>query len=436
MNIAQIQSSSVQVQQNSLSHSGESNGLFGNILSTNVAALQTTTTKPNQAENMVTINSNTLTSILAFLNIGSVSELEQGEQLTEEMLYTTIPLEENPLLKELIGLEEGQSLEQMMSSLLSGMSDEENVVSEDLLQQMEQLLAGFNREDIYTVMRNPSIESVLKLSKLYTLMKNYMDLSEGQVQKIEQMEQSIDKLTGRLQELLQSIEKSSKNAAALFLNRQAYLDQLQSFQSQDAVRGSQSKSLGMNNGLGNVPKVEQYTVDTKHSEKTSLHNPFINMSKVEQYVLNTQNIKTNSDSNSLVKSFENILSKAQFSNQNGIQKLLIKLNPEHLGSLRVELVQREGAMIARIIASSHGAKELLDGQLQGLKQAFIQQNIPVEKIELSQQFTNLSQESHLKREQFQQQHGNENAEQATDNEEFVDEDFQNTFEEAILQAKV
>ena len=411
MNIAQIQSSSVQVQQNSLSHSGESNGLFGNILSTNVAALQTTTTKPNQAENMVTIDSNTLTSILAFLNIGSVSELEQGEQLTEEMLYTTIPLEENPLLKELIGLEEGQSLEQMMSSLLSGMSDEENVMSEDLLQQMEQLLAGFNREDIYTVMRNPSIESVLKLSKLYTLMKNYMDLSEGQVQKIEQMEQSIDKLTGRLQELLQSIEKSSKNAAALFLSRHSYSDSLKVFQSQMATGGIQPESLG-------------------------LHNPFINMSKVEQYVLNTQNIKTNSDSNSLVKSFENILSKAQFSNQNGIQKLLIKLNPEHLGSLRVELVQREGVMIARIIASSHGAKELLDGQLQGLKQAFIQQNIPVEKIELSQQFTNLSQESHLKREQFQQQHGNENAEQATDNEEVVDEDFQNTFEEAILQAKV
>ena len=55
---------------------------------------------------------------------------------------------------------------------------------------------------------------------------------------------------------------------------------------------------------------------------------------------------------------------------------------------------------------------------------------------ISQQFANLSQDSNLKREQFQQQRGNENTEQATDNEEVVDEDFQNTFEEAILQVKV
>ena len=64
------------------------------------------------------------------------------------------------------------------------------------------------------------------------------------------------------------------------------------------------------------------------------------------------------------------------------------------------------------------------------------QNIPVEKIELSQQFSNLSQERNLQREQFQQQGGNEKSEQFFDREEELEEDFQQTFEEAILQAKV
>ena len=197
----------------------------------------------------------------------------------------------------------------------------------------------------------------------------------------------------------------------LLLGRQPFANVVQSSQSQTSTTGIQSESVG-------------------------IHNPFMNMSKVEQYVLNTQSTKTSSDSDALLKSFENILSKAKFTNQNGIQKLLIKLNPENLGTLRIELMQREGIMMARIIASSNGAKELLDGQLHGLKQAFSNQNIPVEKIELSQQFSNLSQERNLQREQFQQQGGNERPEQSFDREEELEEDFQQTFEEAILQVKV
>ena len=43
-----------------------------------------------------------------------------------------------------------------------------------------------------------------------------------------------------------------------------------------------------------------------------------------------------------IKSFESILSKANYTNQSGVQRLFVKLTPENLGTLQIELVQKEG----------------------------------------------------------------------------------------------
>lgn len=411
MNIMNVQVSSRQIQPTTSRTAGESSAVFGSMLSNNVTNLSTTSVGGNTTKNLE--NGNELASLLDILQIGDISDIEQGKQLIEEMLYTTASFEEHPLVKELIGLESSQSLEQVLASLVAEGSEQEVMEVESILQQLQQFIAIVNDSKTLRFDRAqmPAVETLLKLSKMYTLMSNHLDLSYEQVENINQLEKVLEKLTSKLEGLVQSVPKDKGNAATLLLARQPFANVAQTSQSQTGTTGIQSESAG-------------------------IHNPFMNMSKVEQYVLNTQNIKTSGDSEALLKSFESILSKAQFTNQNGIQKLLIKLNPENLGSLRIELVQREGIMMARIIASSNGAKELLDGQLHGLKQAFVNQNIPVEKVELSQQFSNLSQERNLQREQFQQQGGNEKTEQAFDREEELEEDFQHTFEEAILQAKV
>jgi len=413
MNIMNVQSSNMPIQQTSSRTVGESSGKFGSMLSDNVANLSTTSVGGETTESSVNESGEELASLLEILLIGDLRDVEQGEQLVEEMLYTTAPFEKHPLLKELIGMGESQSIEEMLTSLLAGGSEQETIEVENMLQQLQQFIATLNEGEALPFVRDQMsvVETILKFSKMYALMKNHLDLSHEQLENIEQLEKSLEKLTSKLEELVQSSSKDKGNVASLLLGRQQFTNIVQASPSQKSTTGIQSESSG-------------------------IHNPFMTMSKVEQYVLNTQNIKTSGDSEGLLKSFENILSKAQFTNQNGIQKLLIKLNPENLGTLRIELVQREGVMMARIIASSNGAKELLDGQLHGLKQAFVNQNIPVEKIELSQQFSNLSQERNLQREQFQQQGGNEKSEQFFDREEELEEDFQQTFEEAILQAKV
>ncbi len=69
----------------------------------------------------------------------------------------------------------------------------------------------------------------------------------------------------------------------------------------------------------------------------------------------------------LIQQFESILSKSQLLNTGGNQKLFIKLYPEHLGALRVELIQKESMLIAKIMTTTAIAKDILESQIQSLK---------------------------------------------------------------------
>lgn len=83
-----------------------------------------------------------------------------------------------------------------------------------------------------------------------------------------------------------------------------------------------------------------------------------------------------------IDKFRQILEKSQFAKQPNANTLMIKLYPENLGTLRIELQQKEGVVTARILASTQTVKELIDSNIASLKQAFTQQNISVDKVEI------------------------------------------------------
>ncbi|WP_227395534.1 flagellar hook-length control protein FliK [Jeotgalibacillus aurantiacus] len=114
----------------------------------------------------------------------------------------------------------------------------------------------------------------------------------------------------------------------------------------------------------------------------------------------------------LMQQFQNIMKQSQFGKVNGTEKLMIRLQPEHLGTLKIELIQRNGMMTARIVASTAVAKDMIDSQLTQLKQSFVNQNLQVEKIEIQhlptgetrqeKQSSDQSGQSHKQHEQNQQ----------------------------------
>jgi Flagellar hook-length control protein FliK len=115
----------------------------------------------------------------------------------------------------------------------------------------------------------------------------------------------------------------------------------------------------------------------------SFHLPAIN--KVQQFILHVEQNGQPVSKNDFVKQFEFILSRSVFIKGNGQQKLFIKLYPEHLGTLRIELIQQENMMAAKILATTAEAKEMLENHLSHLKHSLAQQNIQIEKIEISHQ---------------------------------------------------
>jgi flagellar hook-length control protein FliK len=94
--------------------------------------------------------------------------------------------------------------------------------------------------------------------------------------------------------------------------------------------------------------------------------------------------RNNSRNEALIKEMQNIFRRSNFGQAGGTNRLLVKLYPEHLGQVRIELLQINGVMTARILASTALGKEMLDSQLHQLRSAFLQQNLQVERIDISQ----------------------------------------------------
>lgn len=118
-------------------------------------------------------------------------------------------------------------------------------------------------------------------------------------------------------------------------------------------------------------------------------------------------------SEALAKEIQNLLNRSQISNSPGTTKLLLKLYPENLGSIRIEIMQQDGVLSARLLTTTAMGKELLDSQLHQLKNAFASANIQMDRIDIAQslQETDRNKEQGKFGQQFNQQSGKNDNEQ-------------------------
>jgi len=147
------------------------------------------------------------------------------------------------------------------------------------------------------------------------------------------------------------------------------------------------------------------------------------------FQMNTTEKVPESRSEALMREFQAVLNRANFGQTNGMNRISIKLYPEHLGQIRIELLEVNGVMTARILASTAMAREMLDSQMHQLRHAFNQQNLQVDRIDLSQ---TLQDPSKSDREQAFNKQNQQQKEQATDQNETQDEQ-QQTFQEFMIE---
>lgn len=165
--------------------------------------------------------------------------------------------------------------------------------------------------------------------------------------------------------------------------------------------------------------------------KETVQQSFVNAQPVmrtEEASAELQN-RNSARNETLLREMQAIFKRSNFGQIGGANRLLIKLYPEHLGQVRIELVQTNGIMTARILASNALGKEMLDSQLHQLRSAFVQQNLQVERIDISQMLENTSKNDH--------QHGMFNQHFKREQEDSNEQDEQNeeemSFQEYMIE---
>ncbi|YCI78591.1 flagellar hook-length control protein FliK [Bacillus sp. R1-10] len=300
-----------------------------------------------------------------------------------------------------------------------------------------QSLLSANVMDLYTILKKVTalseeewqdlplsgVVNLLKLVKIQALLSENKDMTQDEAAIQKQMKRLLEGITGKLEKWLSNQSKSEidRSFNTLEKGQTKAIETMKSAFSQLSGSDEVKKDGTVGSGV-----TLQSTDSGKHQGPGM---PFL-MTKLEQFVLAAPKGEQTVSQEEFVKQFENILSKANFSGTNGVNKLLIRLNPEHLGSLRIELIQKDGMLSAKILATTSQAKDMLENQIHGLKQAFSGQNI---QIEISQAFNAFNSEK------FSQKDAEEHNEQQESKEENNDEtesEFMGSLADALLNLEV
>lgn len=404
----------------------------------------------------------TLKDLVDFLKQSNLSDLEGG--VAAEDLLINESSGSGELLLQLLQILNGDdktSLERFFTSIeeLDLDSDQEEMALD------AQSLLGANVMDLYTILKQVASLSeeewkqlpidgtanLLKLVKVQELLSDKKDMTQDEASIQKQLKNVLDGITGKLEKWV-SNEQQKKSGD---LDFSVLMDKGQN-KSLETARNAFSRMVeadkeGNKQGLGlpiQIVKSAHFKLTlTKSGNSGTLSNEKVlneainqgasvqgQMTKLEQLVMTASKSGQNVSQEEFVKRFESILNKSNFSGTNGVNKLLIRLNPEHLGSLRIELIQKDGLMTARILATTAHAKDMLENQVQGLKQAFSGQNIQIEKIEIAQAFNSFNAEKFSQKDAEDQSRQHQESKQESNEE--SESEFTSSFAEALLNLEV
>ncbi|MFP8639899.1 flagellar hook-length control protein FliK, partial [Priestia aryabhattai] len=108
------------------------------------------------------------------------------------------------------------------------------------------------------------------------------------------------------------------------------------------------------------------------------------MLKIQEFSIDLG--QANSDhqqSDNLVNELQKVWSKASISTEEGASKLSIKLFPNQLGTISIEVLQQDNEKIAQVVVTSAKTKELLDASLFSLRQALASQHVSVDQVDVA-----------------------------------------------------
>jgi len=300
------------------------------------------------------------------------------EMMSMENLLSVLNIDQSQLL---------ETVQQLTGKTVEGVEDIwqlMNAVLENETEIVQQLITALNGEQKATPKQ---AEQLLKFLKLSQISGKNSDLLTEQSATLEELKNMLKSVAGEIQNNIQT----TKN-----LSGKVYFE-------------------GFEQVVQKIVKTAESIEKTETSESTKTNvvptTNLTNQTKTISIMLPTEK---GAQSEALAKEIQNLINRSQISNTPGTTKLLLKLYPENLGSVRIEIMQQDGVLSARLLTTTAMGKELLESQLQQLKNAFANANIQMDRIDIAQSLQeadrNLKDQSQFGH-QFKQQTEQEETEQ-------------------------
>lgn len=341
------------------SESNAFGSVFSQVMETSQQTQQTTTE---------TAQSTSLTDVQAVLQTETLEQLldELGIETDEGMLFAFIGEGEEP-----VAIDQMLNLEDLTAAL--GLTEEQ-------LTEIVQQLVGEEQPitDVWTLIeQTPAIMTQI----ISALQGNEQTVTPKEAEKVVQLL----KLAELLGTKTDTVYQQEFQLSQLKDNLRSVLAQVQQVAVQQPTT-QQTVTTSFQQVVQQI--VQQASVTSTSSQESDTTQ--VNTSQQQQTTVQTKTVTVTlpaekpAQSEALIKEIQNLISRSQLSGQQGNMKLLLKLYPENLGSIRIELIQKDGILTARLLASTAVGKELLDSNLNQLKAGFVAQNIQMERIDIAQ----------------------------------------------------
>lgn len=357
-------------------------------------------------------------------NISQSSETQDGDKLAEleELLNTQsieelldlleIPHDEGLLMLQIgedgkaVAMDEMLNLDNLMAAL--------NVDKEQLQKLVQQLLGEEQQaSDVWELLTLVDAQAPVLQTQLVAALQGEGQVTPEEATTLLQV-LKLTQLVGQKADLTMSQENRLSNVQQFLTTVQTQIETIQTAQQVTTKTTVTLPLQGFQQVIQQVQVTKQS--DTNANEMVTANTV---QTKADAFQVTLPTAKP-AQSEALLKEMQAIINKAQISNAQGITRLTLKLYPENLGTIRIELVQNDGVLTARLLASTAHGRELLDSQAHQLKQAFVQQNIQVERLDIAQSLQDADRQQrdqHFFNNFFKRQQQEEQEQQNEDNEE-------------------
>ena len=329
------------------------------------------------------------------------------QNLLNELQNLLLNLDEQiSLLSEVQGLENTtiveQELEQLFLQLNTLVSQIMSYFQESSgnalqLENMESAIFHFSNEKFQRFLDTLSKTQINDLTKMM-----------NQLQKILLKQENLSAVDSKVLHLLAKITEYKNNGQ--LLNSQALITDAKTPVNSSAGESKPVVSPTVHSMSVGAQSQNSKEGETEQSQKqtSSKQQPFLlrtdtskvvwqsEMPKVQQLTLRVDTNGNQVNTESFMKNFDKLLASSNFMKNGMFNKLVIKLHPETLGTIRIELIQSQTSLVAKLHVQNEQVRSLIESHLSGLKNSFAAQNIQVDKFEIS---------SNLDFEKFQKQAG-------------------------------